>query len=307
MGNFFQNKNVKKVGSILMNVLLYAFMAVALFSVIMTIFSKKSDDGAATVFGYQLRFVRSDSMAKSDNSIDVSNFEIKDIPTKAMIFVEVKPEDKAERLEWYGEIQEGDVLTFRYRVPSGQETITHRVTEREEKKDANGAVIGYIFTLKGDNKASQDAELMEQTIDTTQDEDSFNYIIGKVTGQNYFLGFLVYALKSPVGIICIIIIPCVIIIGFEVAKIISVLNEDKKQRQAEEKAKNESEIEELKRKLAMFEQSLNANLGGGNDANAPAITPVETPTAAVENIQEESAVQTQVSEQIPVENDEEEK
>ena len=246
-----------------MSVLLYAFIAVALFSVVMSIFSKKDEDGAATVFGYQLRFVRSDSMAKSEASIDVSDFEIKDIPTKAMIFVQVKPTNEKELLAWYGEIVEGDVLTFRYRFASGQETVTHRVINRTEKLNESGEVIGYVFTLMGDNKASEDANLMEQVIDTTATE-SFNYIIGKVRGQNYFLGLLVYALKSTVGIVCIIIIPCLIIIGFEVAKIISVLNEDKKQKQAEESAQKQNELEDLKRQLAMLQQSLNADMGGAN-------------------------------------------
>lgn len=240
-------------------------------------------------------------MAKSDNSIDVSNFEIKDIPTKAMIFVEVKPEEEKALLDWYTSIQEGDVLTFRYRFASGQETVTHRVIGKVEKKNAQGELIGYTFTLMGDNKASEDANLMEQIIDTT-DTESFNYIIGKVRGQNYFLGLLVYALKSTVGIICIIIIPCLIIIGFEVAKIIAVLNEDKKQKQAEESAQQASELEDLKRQLAMLQQSLGAGTGGATPAPAPETTPTpveisaETPVAPVETTLtpvEENAVQAE--------------
>ena len=272
MGKFFNNKYVKITVKVLANVLLYAFLAIALFAVILSIFSKKDKDGGATVLGYQLMFVRSDSMAQSENSLDVSDFEIKDIPAKALIFVQVKPEDKQERLEWYGDICEGDVLTFRYKFATGQETVTHRVKTIVEKKDAQGNVVGYVFTLLGDNKASETADLMEQIIDTTEDETSFNYIIGKVTGKNYSLGLLVYALKSPVGIICIVIIPCLIIIGFEIAKIIAVFSEDKKQKQAEENAKNASEIESLKRQLAMLQQSVNADTGGGNTENNPQLT-----------------------------------
>lgn len=254
------NQYVKKTGKLLLNILLYAFIAVCLFAVILSITSKKGEDGAATVFGYQMRFVRSDSMAACKET-DVSHFEIGSIPSKTLIFVETVPNDKAEAEKWYSEIKVGDVLTFRYKLAGSQETITHRVIGIEEKEDG----FGRIITLQGDNKASEGSDLMQQVIDTSESETSFNYILGKVTGTSYTLGLLVYALRSPVGIVCIVIVPCLIIIGFQVAKIISVLTEEKRKKQKEENEQKTSEIEELKKQLALLQQSVNADMGGADD------------------------------------------
>ena len=100
---------------------------------------------------------------------------------------------------------------------------------------------------------------MTQSINTTL-VNSTNYVIGKVVGVNYPMGLFIYALKQPIGLILIVIVPCLIIIAFEVVKIITILNADKKaktlaaqQQQQEEIDKQQSEIEELKRQLAAMQ------------------------------------------------------
>ena len=50
------------------NVLLYIFLAFALFSVVLSIATKKDADGAATMFGKQMRIIRSDSMSKCEQT-----------------------------------------------------------------------------------------------------------------------------------------------------------------------------------------------------------------------------------------------
>ncbi len=242
---------VKKVFRIIGNVFLYLIIAIAMFVLIISIKSKKDSDGTATVFGHQLRFVQSDSMEQCDLT-DVSDFEIKSIRVKSCIFIEVVPESEKEKEEWYKNLKVGDVLTFKY-VYSKQETITHRIVKIEEKQTG-----GYIITLEGDNK-NADTDLLQQTIDTSL-EDSPNYIIGKVTGQSYLLGVLVYAFKTPVGIVCLIIIPCLIIIAFEVIRLIRVLGKDKKEKIAAEKKKQDDEIEELKRQLAELQNQKNETI-----------------------------------------------
>jgi signal peptidase I len=52
---------VKKIWDIVLNVLMYLFLAICLVSVILTVFAKRND-GAAEIFGYQMRTVISDSM-----------------------------------------------------------------------------------------------------------------------------------------------------------------------------------------------------------------------------------------------------
>ena len=83
-----KKETIKKIGNVLVNVVLYLFIAICLFSVFLTIFSKKDVDGAAEVLGYQMRIVVSDSMAKCEYT-DVSDFKIKSIPLRSMIFVKV--------------------------------------------------------------------------------------------------------------------------------------------------------------------------------------------------------------------------
>ncbi len=239
---------VKKVLKITGNVLVYLLMALALFVLVISITSKKDSDGTATVFGHQLRFVQSDSMEQCDLT-DVSEFEIKSIRVKSCIFVEVVPESEEEKAEWYKNLKVGDVLTFKY-VYSRQETITHRIVDIEEKQSG-----GYIITLEGDNKNAE-TDLLKQTIDTSL-EDSPNYIIGKVTGQSYLLGVLVYAFRTTVGIVCLIIVPCLIIIAYEVIRLIRVFGKDKKEKQEAEKKKQDDEIEELKRQLAELQNKKN--------------------------------------------------
>lgn len=239
---------VKKVLKITGNVLVYLLMAIAMFVLVISITSKKDSDGTATVFGYQLRFVQSDSMEECELT-DVSKFEIKSIRVKSCVFVDVAPESEEEKAEWYKSLKVGDVLTFKY-VYSRQETITHRIVNIEEKITG-----GYIITLEGDNKNAE-TDLMQQTIDTSL-TDSPNYIIGKVTGQSYVLGLLVYAFKTPVGIVCLIIIPCLIIIAFEVMRLVKVFGKDKKEKLQAEKKKQDDEIEELKRQLAELQNMKN--------------------------------------------------
>ena len=256
---------IKKIGKIALDVLLYIFLAICIFTVIVTVISKRDSDGAAEVFGYQMRVVTSDSMSESEFT-DVSAYKIKDIPIRSMVFVKVMPDDTDEADEFYRSLKVGDVLTFRY-VYTTQVTITHRITDIEEIEG------GFKITLAGDNKNSEDGQLT-QVIDTSIPNNT-NYVIGKVTGQAYLLGLIMSFLMQPIGIILLIIVPCFIIILLEVLKIAKVLGADKKKREQEEKAQKESELEELRRKLAELERE-----------KTEQITP--PPTAVETNDNEES-------------------
>ena len=236
---------IKKIGNIALNVLLYIFLAICILSVFVTVLSKKDSDGAAEIFGYQMRVVTSDSMAESEFT-EVSEFKIKDIPIRSMVFVKVMPNDPVGADEFYRSLKVGDVLTFRY-VYTTQVTITHRITSIAEKETG-----GFIIELAGDNKTSKDGQLT-QVIDTSIPNNP-NYVIGKVTGKAYLLGLIMSFLMQPIGIIFVIILPCFIIILLEIFKISKVLGAEKKKREQEEKEKKDSELEELRRKLAELEK-----------------------------------------------------
>ena len=252
-------QKVLKALQIAGDVLFCLIIAFALFVLIISVSAKRDADGTANVFGYQLRFVRSGSMEKCDQT-DVSGYKIKSIPVKSCVFIKKAPapEDQQALNEWCSALSVGDVLTFQYSKYGAaniqDKVITHRIVKIEPKEG------GYIITLEGDNK-NDTGSVGQQVIDTTK-ADGLDYIIGKVEGQSYFLGLCVYALKSPIGLIFIIIVPCMIVIAYEVIKILTVLNKDKKDRQQQEKTAKEDEIALLRKQLEELQKS-------GGTAEAP--------------------------------------
>ena len=254
---------MKKIWKTFSSVVMYIFLILCIFTVFITISARRAVDGAAEMFGYQMRIVVSDSMAKCEHT-DVSDFDVKDIPVKSMVFVKTMPKDKAKHDDWYRGLEVGDVLTFRY-VYTRQETITHRVTSIVEKEDG-----GFIIELKGDNVNSEDGALT-QTIDTSV-PNNMNYVIGEVTGQSYLIGLIISFLMTPLGMVLVIMVPCFIIILLEVLKIINMLNASKKQRNEAANAETERELAALKEKLAALEAQ--------QAASAPTPAVEETPADA---------------------------
>ena len=242
-----KNGVLKKTLDIIGNVLLTLFLVLCIFAVIITITSKKDEDGASEIFGYQIRVVTSDSMAKSEYT-NTDDYDIKSIPIRSLVFIDLVPEDKKEADAWYEALDEGDVLTFRY-VYTTQVTITHRITSIE--KNENG---GYTIYLQGDNKDSETG-LLTQVIDTS-DENSTNYVIGKVTGQNYAIGVFLSVLKTPLGIILIVMLPCAVIIVFEVIRIVRAVLADKRKKEQEERERKDKELAELRQRLAQLENDV---------------------------------------------------
>lgn len=245
---------LKKMGKITLDILLYLFLAACLVTLVLTISSKKDIDGASELFGRQMRVISSDSMAKCELT-DVSDYEIGSIPLHSMVFIKVMPEDETEADEWYRCLKVGDVLTFRY-VYTSQITITHRIISIEEKPTG-----GFLIELAGDNKNSESGQLT-QIIDTSV-KDNTNYVIGKVTGQFFLLGFIISLLKTPFGIIFFVIVPCFIIILLEIVKIAGVYGTQRKKREQEETLKKDSELQELRRRLAELETQKAGKWGNG--------------------------------------------
>lgn len=247
-----KKSKVNKILSIVGNVVTVLVAILAFFVVAITITAKRDSDGTATVFGMQLRFVKSGSMEKCDLT-DVSGYEIKSIPVKSCIFIEVAPTDEGGRTEWYKKLKVGDVLTFKYTYAS-QETITHRIVSLDEK--TNG---GFVITLEGDNKSDANS-VGQQVIDTSTEQIglSRNYVIGKVVGQSYLLGLAVYAFSQPICVMFLIIIPCVVIILLQVQRIIRVTREEK----AENAAANGAQVAGA--------QSTDTQVTGGQNSGAQA-------------------------------------
>ena len=194
-----------------------------------------------------MRVVTSDSMAECELT-NVSDYEIKDIPLGSMVFIQLVPEDKAEADEWYRSLKVGDVLTFKY-VYSTQVTITHRIVSIDEKETG-----GFLIELAGDNKNSENSQLY-QVIDTSL-AGSTNYVIGKVTGQSLAFGSVVSALKEPLVIVFVIIVPCVAIVLYEIIKLVRVFGSERKKQEQAEREKKDKELEELRSKIAELEKNI---------------------------------------------------
>lgn len=265
---------IKKISNIALNVLIYVFMAICIVSVIATVFFPKSSDGATTVLGYQFRVVTTGSMAKSPET-DVSGYKIKSIPQNSLVIIKTMPEDPQEAADWYeNEVAIGDVLTFKY-LYERQLVITHRVVDKYPNPEGEG----YVIVLEGDNK-NENVNLARQVI-YTADDDSVNYIIGKVQAKSYVFGLFIGAMKEPLSLLLLIILPCLVIIGLEVAKIFKIVNAEKRERALVETAKKDEEILDLKKQLEMLKRMNEAN--GARDApdnSASAEAEIERSTSA---------------------------
>lgn len=261
---------VRKILNIVLDVILYAFLVLCVFMLIVSLTSKRND-GAVNIFGTEMRIVVSESMAKSEYSVDVSEYEIKDLPLRSMVFVERVPEDTEKAKEWYGKLKVGDVLTFSYKTsPTEKLILTHRITE------ITPTATGYVIRLQGDNRGGEGGDVTPQIIYTSEEDyPSYNQdyalghnkVIGKVTGQSVALGNISYVLSKPVGLACIIIVPCAIIIIWQIARVAIVLGGERRKKAAlklaeaekiaaaesAEREKQAQELEELKRKLAELE------------------------------------------------------
>ena len=257
---------LQKILDVALTVIVVIVVIIAVFVLFVTITSKKSPDGAANIFGYQMRTILTGSMEKCKHEdpseecdhVDVSKYEIGHLPVDTMIFIELVPEDKDKANEWYKNLKEGDVLTFQY---TGMGVVTHRIIEIEPNSTG-----GYEIDLMGDNRGD-DGTAGVQTI-ITNNADSANRVIGKVVGQSVFLGKAVTIIRKPVGAIFVILVPCLLIVIVEVVKIIVVLTEDKR---AKRKAQNEErkaleektetareDIEELKKQIEQTKLALNS-------------------------------------------------
>lgn len=246
---------IKKAARIAADVIVYLFVVICIISVILTIATKKDKDGTAVLFGYQMRFVKTASMEKCDITYDkIKEYDIKDIKKNSLLFIETVPEDDAEAFQWFSDLRIGDVLTFKYVYGLKQETITHRITAKEPTYDASGNITGYVIDLMGDNRNSDDGTLYQQ-IDTSTNDTAYNYIVGKVVAQNYFFGLVSSALKSVLGLILLIMVPCAVIIILEVIRVVNVINKSKKEEAENALRARQDEIDELKRKLSSLEDS----------------------------------------------------
>ena len=147
------------------------------------------------------------------------NYEISTIPVSSLIFI-----NKVNGDDFYSSLKVGDVLTFNYTSPVSKEhmVVTHRITGIKESSGV------YTYTLKGDSLADDPTNGSSQVVTSDSGD-----IIGKVTGVSSWLGLLVVFLSTWTGKICLIAIPCVLLIVYELWNILNVLRTKKTDKREE--------------------------------------------------------------------------
>lgn len=121
-------------------------------------------------------------------------------------------------------LKKGDIITFDstdYRY-SGV-LVTHRIVDIDKTSSGD-----YLFVTKGDNNNTQDSSRI-----------SFNDIYGKVLFRIPKIGYIQYYLSSVLGWVAIIIVPAVMIICYDIYKLIKTLKSPNKESNKQDKVSNQ--------------------------------------------------------------------
>ena len=129
------------------------------------------------------------------------------------------------------DLKKDDIITFNstdYRY-SGV-LVTHRIIDIE--KTTNGE---YLYTTKGDNNNTQDSSRI-----------SFDEIYGRVLFRIPKIGYVQYYLSSILGWVAIIVVPAIMIIGYDIYKLVKTLrsNNDKDKKEVIKKDDNKKKKKE---------------------------------------------------------------
>ena len=164
--------------------------------------------GSLDLSDTEVRIVVSGSMDGEPRDYGIST-----IPTGSMVFIE-----KVSGDGFYRSLDVGDVLTFHYSHPVSREdmVVTHRIVAISE--DAGR----YTYTLTGDSMADDPTNSSVQTVTSDSGD-----IIGKVVGVSPVLGKVAVFLSSWTGKVCLILVPCAILVASETRNILRILREGK--------------------------------------------------------------------------------
>lgn len=205
---------MKKICNFIKNIVVWAILAASIGMMIFTIFSVTTfDQNNRSVFGYKFFIVRSDSMSATD-------FDAGDI-----IFVkEVDP----------ATLQEGDIIAYLSQDSSSfGETITHKIRRRTTNGEGEPGFVTYGTTTDTDD---------EMVV-------TYAYVLGKYSGKLSNVGTFFTFLKTTEGYILCILIPFLLLIGYNGLNCVILFRRYKKE-QMEELAEEREKIEEERRQSA---------------------------------------------------------
>lgn len=233
---------MKKVLSIIGDILVWIVVAVAIFMMLFTIISSFSlNRNDRDVLGYKAYIVMSDSMSATD-------FSAGDI----VIIKEIDPRT----------LDAGDIITFvSTNTESSGQTVTHKIRAKASTPNGDPGFITYGTTTGVDDEAVV----------------SYSHVLGKYCFRIPKMGTFFNYLKSTPGYIVCILIPFVILLIVQGANAVSLFKQYKKEQQAvidEEKAKLEAEraeSQQLMQELLALKQQL-AQMSSDNSSQSDQTT-----------------------------------
>ena len=212
----------KKISSIVVNVLVWAFLVFATIVTVLTFVSMNAKDGVPSLFGKSFVSVQSPSMDGDKEG----SFKQGD-----MLIVTKVTEDEAF------ELTEGMIITYRAPIDidgDGQtgDINTHRIVR---KWTTDGGIVYF--------KTQGDAELGEDNYDLR-----YTDVVAVYDGHSKIggLGAVADFLKSSIGFLLIVVIPMALFFMYELYNLIKILMEQKMQK-ATATVSQETE-EEIKRR-----------------------------------------------------------
>ena len=221
--------NVKKVLSIVGNVLLWIFVAFSVFVTILVFSAQNNKEGIPSIMGNSLVTIQSDSMNPTLKKGDLILDKV------------LTPEDMAS-------LRKGDIITYLVDLNGDgtPELNTHRIMDVY----AEGGYTYYV--TKGDNKETN----------PINDKDPVRYhdVVAKYSGTRIpVVGGIISFLQSSIGFLVVIVIPLVLFFLYELYRfIVAMINlKGKKQISADEKDEIEKRaIEEYRRQQEEKEEDI---------------------------------------------------
>lgn len=224
---------MKKTWNTVKNIFVWLILIAAIGMMVFTIFSVATfDRNDRDVFGYKFFIVQTDSMSATD-------FSAGDI-----IFV--KETDPST-------LKEGDIISFISQNTNNYgEIVTHKIRSLTANENGDAGFITYGTTTNTDDK----------TVVT------YPYVLGKYKGRLPKVGMFFAFLKTTPGYILCILVPFLVLIGYNGLNCISLFRRYKKE-QMQELQEERAKIEEERRKSAeMLKelQELRSQLAAGKDS-----------------------------------------
>ena len=218
MSNQEKKSSGKKALSIVVNVLVWIFVAFSLVITMLVFSAQNNSDGIPSIGGKSILTIATDSMKDTFSAGDM------------IIIKKVTPEEA-------GALQVGDIITYRSPVDldgdgRNGDINTHRIVEVDTANQS--------YVTKGDNNAIADNEgEMAHSV-------PYSAVIGVYNGKHVSgLGSVLDFLRTSMGFFVCVVLPMILFFIYELAHFISVFVAERAARREE---KNSADEEEIKRR-----------------------------------------------------------